>query len=204
VQPEMTPIIAVDQVVIHFAGHDFLVVRLPDGRIAVVLRHLCEALELDRWSQIKRIQSQSALAKHLLLVRIKTPGGSQVVNALVTSVLSLWLGGFRLGRLSKEKRALIELLQSDAASFPDTFPAGVSVALRATPFPAPCRLEDGDTKLTRLSHRFVPPASCWPGGAGCGSRYSLRSAGAKSVGERGSRCPCQTCPPCPCSTCSER
>ncbi len=114
-QPEMTPIIPVDQVVIHFAGHEFLIVRLPDGRIAVVLRHLCEALELDRWAQTRRIQSQSALAKHLLLVRIKTPGGPQEVHALVTSVLSLWLGGFRLGRLSEEKRALIELLQADAA-----------------------------------------------------------------------------------------
>ncbi len=114
-QPEMTPISVVDQVVIRFAGHDFLVVRVPDGRVAVVLRHLCEALDLDRHAQTRRIQSHSALAKHLLLVRIKTPGGPQVVNALVTSALALWLGGFRLGRYPEEKQALIRRLQRDAA-----------------------------------------------------------------------------------------
>jgi phosphatidylserine/phosphatidylglycerophosphate/cardiolipin synthase-like enzyme len=80
--------------------------------------------------------------------------------------------------------ATIRWLRRHAPSFPDTFPAGVSVALRATPFPAPCRLEDGGTKRPGLPPGFVPPASCWPGGAGGGSRYSLRSAGAKSVGER--------------------
>jgi hypothetical protein len=114
-QPEMTPISVIDQAVIRFAGHDFLVVRVPDGRVAVVLSHLCEALDLDRRAQTRRIQSHTALAKHLLLVRIKTPGGPQVVNALVTSALALWLGGFRLGRHSEEKQALIRLLQTDAA-----------------------------------------------------------------------------------------
>jgi hypothetical protein len=114
-QPEMSPLIPVDQAVIHFAGHDFLIVRFSDGRVAVVFSHLCEALDLDRWGQTKRIQASSTLSKNFLLVRIKTPGGPQVVNALVTSVLSLWLGGFRMGRLSEEKRALIRLLQTDAA-----------------------------------------------------------------------------------------
>jgi hypothetical protein len=86
------------------------------------------------------------------------------------------------------------------SSLPDSFSLNQSGSVCATPFPAPCRLEDGGTKLTRLSPRFVPPASCWPGGVGGGSRYSLRSAGAKSVGERDPRPPCRASlyprPPC--------
>ncbi|HEY7123459.1 MAG TPA: phage antirepressor N-terminal domain-containing protein [Ktedonobacterales bacterium] len=113
-KPEVSPIIPVDQVVISFAGHEFLVVRFSDGRVAVVLRHLCEALDIDRWSQTRRIQSHPVLSKSLLLAQIETPGGPQVVNVLVTWAMPLWLGGFDLTRLSEEKRELIMLLQTDA------------------------------------------------------------------------------------------
>jgi hypothetical protein len=113
--PQMTPILPLEQATFSFAGYEFLIVRLPNGSVAVIFRHLCEALDLDRRSQTRRIQANSVLAKHLVLVRIETPGGPQVVNALMVSVLSLWLGGFRLGRLSEEKQALIKLLQTDAA-----------------------------------------------------------------------------------------
>lgn len=117
-QSEMTPLIPEQQVLISFAGHNFVAVRLPGGKIAVVFNHFCEALDLDRWGQTKRIQANSTLSKNFLLVRIQTPGGPQVVNALVITALSLWLGGFRLGRFSEEKRALLKLLQTDA---PDAF-----------------------------------------------------------------------------------
>lgn len=113
-EPQMTPIIPIAQVLISFAGHNFLAVQLHGGRIAVVFTHFCEALDLDRWGQVKRIQANPTLAKNFLLVRIQTPGGPQVVNALVVSVLTLWLGGFDLTRLSEEQRRLIILLQEDA------------------------------------------------------------------------------------------
>ncbi len=113
-EPQMTPIIPIAQVLIFFAGHNFWAVQLSDGRIAVVFRHFCEALDLDRWSQTRRIQLHPVLARHLVLVRIQTPGGPQDVNALVVSALSLWLGGFDLTRLSEEKRELIIALMEDA------------------------------------------------------------------------------------------
>src|SRR5690348_9575990 len=109
-EPQMTPIIPIMQVLISFAGHTFLAVQLPDGRIAVVFYHFCEALNVSRTSQLRRIQANPTLAKNFLLVRIQTPGGPQDVNVLVVSVLTLWLGGFDLTRLSEEKRRLIVLL----------------------------------------------------------------------------------------------
>jgi hypothetical protein len=113
-EPQMTPIIPIAQVLISFAGYQFLAVRLPDGRIAIVFRHLCESLNLSRPPQVERIKANPTLAKNFLLVRIQTPGGPQDVNALVVSALSLWLGGFDLTRLSEEKCRLIILLQEDA------------------------------------------------------------------------------------------
>lgn len=62
------------------------------------------------------------LSQHFPLVLIQTPGGPQVVNALSVSVLSLWLGGFHITRLSEKKRALIMQLQQDAeAAFTSPF-----------------------------------------------------------------------------------
>jgi hypothetical protein len=55
---------------------------------------------------------------------------------------------------------------------------------RQTP-PRPCRHPVGGTKRPGLHPGCVPPASCWPGGVGCGSRCSLRSAGAKVSGKEG-------------------
>lgn len=112
--PQMTPIIPIAQVLISFAGYDFLAVQLPGGKIAVVFNHFCEALGVSRTSQLRRILANPTLAKNFVLVRIQTPGGPQDVNALVVSVLSLWLGGFDLPRLSAEKRRLIVMLQEDA------------------------------------------------------------------------------------------
>ncbi len=115
-EPKMTPLIPVKQVFIAFAGYEFLAVQLPDGRIAVVFRHLCEALNLNFVGQLQRIQRNPMLSQHLLLVLIQTPGGPQVVNALSVLALSLWLGGFHITRLSEKKRALIIQLQDDAVA----------------------------------------------------------------------------------------
>lgn len=123
-KPEMAPIIPEQQVLISFAGHNFLAVRLSGGRIGVVFRHFCEALDLNLRGQTQRIQENPTLSKNFLPVVIKTPGGPQVVNVLLTTVLSLWLGGFRLGRLSEEKRRLIIMLQEEAeAAFSRPFMA---------------------------------------------------------------------------------
>ena len=70
-EPEMVPIIALQQILISFASHDFLAVRLPDGRIAIVFRHLCEALNLSRPPQIERIKANPTLSKNFLLFSLK-------------------------------------------------------------------------------------------------------------------------------------
>jgi hypothetical protein len=124
----MTPLIPIKQVVVSFAGHEFLAVQLPGGQIAVVFRHFCEALDLNFVGQMQRIQANPTLSQNFLLVRITTPGGPQVVYVLTISVLSLWLGGFRLGRLSEEKRRIIIQLQEHAeAAFARPFQVSETV-----------------------------------------------------------------------------
>ena len=54
-QPEKVWI-PVEQDTIPFYGHDLVAVRLDDGRIAAVLRWLCEGLHLDPLGQLQRIE----------------------------------------------------------------------------------------------------------------------------------------------------
>lgn len=112
------PILPVDQALIPLAGYYFHVVLFSDGRIAAVLTQFCDALSVDRWSQVERIKANPILANCLLEARIETSGGPQITYVLIDWALPLWLAGFQVNRLSGEKRALILILQRDAV---DTF-----------------------------------------------------------------------------------
>src|SRR5690348_7811053 len=112
-EPEMTALISLEQAIIPLAGHTFLVAKLPDRRIAAIFSHFCEALNLDRWGQVKRILAHRILAKNFLLVRIETAGGPQEAWAIVAWAIPLWLSGVQTTRLAEEKRPLIRGARED-------------------------------------------------------------------------------------------
>ncbi len=70
-------LVPIEQDTVPFYGHDLIAVRLPDGRIAAVLRWLCEGLNLGVQSQMRHIQGRTALAEGLVSVRVDTAGGLQ-------------------------------------------------------------------------------------------------------------------------------
>lgn len=128
------PIIPVKQALITLAGYQFLVVQLPDGRIAIIFSYLCRALHIDRWGQIKRIQAHPLLAEYLVTVQITTAKGERIVNALVVWALTGWLSGFQITRLSEEQRTLILALQRETF---DTFVRPFFPETRGQPQSAP-------------------------------------------------------------------
>jgi hypothetical protein len=80
-----------DQESVPFYGHELVAVRLEDGRIAAVLRWLCEGLGLNQQSQLRHIRGRAVLADGLVTVRVQTDGGPQAMPALTLDVLSGWL-----------------------------------------------------------------------------------------------------------------
>ena len=60
-EPEQA-LIPVEQDVVPFDSQTIVAVRLPDGRIAATLRHMCEALQLDRYGQVRRIRDDETVA----------------------------------------------------------------------------------------------------------------------------------------------
>jgi hypothetical protein len=76
-------LIPIEQHSLTFYGKPIIVVRLPDGRPGVVLRFLCENLQIDTNAQVQRIQRSEAMAEDLVFTRVETPGGAQRMATLV-------------------------------------------------------------------------------------------------------------------------
>lgn len=60
-----------------FRDHSITAVKLPDGRYAVVLRWVCEVLNLDPQGQVQRIQRTAAVAGELLRAKIEPRTGAE-------------------------------------------------------------------------------------------------------------------------------
>jgi len=55
-EQDLSPLAPIEQQTILFYGKPLVVVRLPDRRPAIVLRHFCDNLQLEPTSQVRRIK----------------------------------------------------------------------------------------------------------------------------------------------------
>jgi len=104
----------VEQVAIPFYGHKLVAVRLEDGRIAAVLRWMCEGMGLHTKSQMQHIQGRRALAKGLVDVLVDTAGGIQEMPALTLDVMPGWLITVDERRVREEAREDVVHFQEEA------------------------------------------------------------------------------------------
>lgn len=104
----------VEQHTINFYGKPIVVVRLPDGRPAVVMRYLCDNMQLDRSSQIRRIQRTKAIAEDLVNVMVQTKSAVQKMPALILRSVPYWLLGIDPGRARPEMQEEILHYQKEA------------------------------------------------------------------------------------------
>ncbi len=109
-------VVPLRQAEITIAGYLFLAVLLPDGQTGVVLSTLCKALNLQTGDQAHRLRKHPALSLALMLVRIETPGGPQVVNVLTSWGIALWIAGLQRGRRSPEYQERLLIIQQNVGS----------------------------------------------------------------------------------------
>jgi hypothetical protein len=112
-------------VIIFCAQHPILVVLLPDGRAAAALHSFCDALQLDRSSQVKRIRRNPFLSKQLLQVPIITKGGWQQMDVIIVWAVPTWIGGLHLSKLTPEKQAIALAIQEKIVEAVETYFATV-------------------------------------------------------------------------------
>src|SRR5260221_7113709 len=113
-EPEQA-IIPAEQDTVTFYDRQIIAVRLPDGRIAAALRTMCEALQLDRPGQLRRIREDETLADQLVPVRVQTESGMQPMEMLTAWAIPTWLTGIQLSRVAPEKRPAILAFKREAA-----------------------------------------------------------------------------------------
>lgn len=108
-------LIPLEQDAIPFYGRELIAVRLADGRIAAVLRWLCEGLGLNIKSQLPHIRGRAVLAKGLVTVRVQTDGGPQPMPAMTLDMLPGWLFTVDERRVKPEVRGDVLRYQSECA-----------------------------------------------------------------------------------------
>jgi P22_AR N-terminal domain len=111
----------VEQDSIAFHGEQIIAVRLADGRICVVVRWICESLNLQTGGQVRRIVRTASTAKELVRVRVQTGGGRQTMPAITLRGFSPWVLGLNPNEVKSDNptederiRALIVAYQEEA------------------------------------------------------------------------------------------
>ena len=157
---EEQDLIPVEQQTLTFYGKLIVVVRLPDGQPGVVLRFLCENLQIDAAAQTQRIRRTEAISEDLVFVQVETEGGSQRMAVLFLHAVPFWLAGIDPKRVREEirpeilryQREVVDVLYTWAQS-PKALaaPAGLVPVEQITKPEVPA--DDAGLKAWREYHR---------------------------------------------------
>ena len=100
----------VEQDVIPFHDHDIIAIKLADERICVVLRWVCETLNLDTHGQTQRIERTASIGGELVRVRVQPRvagpkgGGVQTMPALTLRGFPTWILGINPNEVKEDPK----------------------------------------------------------------------------------------------------
>ncbi len=105
---------------VEFYGDELTAVKAEDGRVYVVISHMCDALGIDTQGQTRRIQRQRVLAKGYTWVDILSTQGEVTqrrrVQVLRVDLVPLWLTGISTRSIRDEQtREKLLKYQTEAA-----------------------------------------------------------------------------------------
>lgn len=100
-----TALVPVEQRSIDFYGDELIAMRAEDGTIWVPIRHLCDALGVDRTAQMRRIERDPVLNGELRDAPVTLPDGRSFEMAcLPLKYVRGWLFGINASRVKAEIR----------------------------------------------------------------------------------------------------
>lgn len=124
---EQKDLVPVEQQTLTFYNKPITVVRLPNGQSAVIIRSLCENLQIDTAAQVARIRRTEAIAEDLVQVQVNTTSGIQSMNALILHAVPFWLAGINPKQVKDEtmrmevlhyQREVVDVLYAWASTVP--------------------------------------------------------------------------------------
>lgn len=100
-----TALVPVEQRSIDFYGDELIAMRTDDGTIWVPIRHLCDALGVERTAQMRRIERDPVLNAELRNAPVTLPDGRTFEMAcLPLKYVRGWLFGINTNRVKEEIR----------------------------------------------------------------------------------------------------
>lgn len=111
----MSEIIPDQQKEVTFFDGGTVTAVLLNGEVYAVLRHICQALDLNTQSQQRRIERNDVLADGLMVAITATIQGNRPTNVLRADLVPMWLAGVSTRRLDSDKKQKIVDFQKRAA-----------------------------------------------------------------------------------------
>jgi hypothetical protein len=110
-------VVPVEQREVRFYDDELIAIRSNDGHIYVAIGQMCDALGIDRASQVRRIRNDEILAAgYQGSVNLTYPdGGTQASGVLRVDLIPLWLTGLRIKAVSEEVRPKLKRFKQEAA-----------------------------------------------------------------------------------------
>lgn len=108
---------SVEQRDVDFYGDNLIAIRGNDSHVYVAVGQMCDALGIDRASQVRRIRNDEILANgYQGSVNLTYPdGGTQRSGVLRVDLIPLWLTGLRIKAVSEDARPKLRRFKQEAA-----------------------------------------------------------------------------------------
>jgi P22_AR N-terminal domain/ORF6C domain len=114
---EKNTLVPTEQKTVLFYDDELIAIRGSDSHVYVSIGQLCDALGLDRASQVRRIRNSEILADgYQGSVNLTYPdGGTQRSGVLRVDLVPLWLTGIRIKAVKDEIKPKLKRFQREAA-----------------------------------------------------------------------------------------
>jgi len=110
------PLSVIKQKTVDFYNDELTAIRADDGQVYVSVRHMCEALGIQRpQRQTDRIKRDEVLSDGLQRVPIMGTRGRQITYVLRVDLVPLWLTGLEISRVGEEVQDKIIRYKREAA-----------------------------------------------------------------------------------------
>lgn len=109
---------SIEQRNVEFYGDNLIAIRADDGHVYVAIGQMCDALGIDRASQVRRIRSDEILTVgYQGSVNLTYPdGGTQRSGVLRVDLIPLWLTGLRIQAVNEDVRPKLRRFKQEAAA----------------------------------------------------------------------------------------
>ena len=110
-------IVVLEQKSVFFLNDELIAVRADDKQVYVSLRHLCQALGLNRTGQMQRIRRHVVLIEGYKNAEVEIPnaGHPQQAGMLRVDLVPMWLSGVDVRRVKEEIKDKLIQYQKEAA-----------------------------------------------------------------------------------------